>query len=396
MEVWKKNLYSLWFAQFIAALGLNLVGPFLPFYLRDLGISGDKSIKIWSGVAFAAPFVVSVFMQPLWGILGDRYGRKPMIMRAMMGLAIANILMGLAQSAEQFIFCRLLQGFLSGFIAPSLALTASSAPPEKTGYALGTLQTALVSSLIIGPFIGGVMMHFAGCRPIFITTGILCALGALIVYLFIREEFTATGRPGFSKIKDNFFRIVQTPELRSLFLLLVMIQFSIFFLAPFISLYVEYLHISSNYVGLVTGLVFGITGITSTLAAPFWGKRSDTIGHKRVLRIASLGMVIFMLPQAFVTNAWQLTFLRAGMGLFIAGMLPVINSVVRYATDEQERGGIYGMFQSGYLIGNLIGPLTGGLISAWLGLRSIFIIATAVMCLTLLLIRPIRDRNLSN
>jgi MFS family permease len=136
MESWKKNLYSLWCAQFIAALGLNLVAPFLPFYLRELGISGDKSIKIWSGVAYAAPFVVSAFMQPLWGILGDRYGRKIMIVRAMMGLALANIFMGLAQSAPQFVLCRLLQGFLSGFIAPSLALMASSSPPEKTGYAL--------------------------------------------------------------------------------------------------------------------------------------------------------------------------------------------------------------------------------------------------------------------
>jgi DHA1 family multidrug resistance protein-like MFS transporter len=189
MEPWKKNLYSLWCAQFIAALGLNLVTPFLPFYLRDLGVSGDQSIKIWSGVAYAAPFLVSIFMQPLWGIVGDRHGRKLMIVRAMMGLALANILMGLAQSAPQFVLCRLFQGFLSGFIAPSLALMASSSPPEKTGYALGTLQAALVSSLILGPFLGGVFMHFAGIRPIFFTTGVLCAMGAVIVYFYVREDF---------------------------------------------------------------------------------------------------------------------------------------------------------------------------------------------------------------
>ena len=82
MEPWKKNLYSVWCAQFIAAVGLNMVVPFLPLYLRDLGVVGDQPLKIWSGVVYAAPFLVSACMQPLWGILGDRIGRKPMIVRA--------------------------------------------------------------------------------------------------------------------------------------------------------------------------------------------------------------------------------------------------------------------------------------------------------------------------
>ncbi len=393
MKTWKKNLYSLWCAQFLAALGLNLVGPFLPFYLRDLGVADDKALKIWSGVAFAAPFVLSAFMQPLWGILGDRHGRKPMIVRAMMGLALANILMAFAQNAPQFVFCRFLQGLLSGFIAPSLALASSSTPPEKTGYALGALQTALVSSLIIGPLLGGVFMHFTGLRPIFVTTGVLCAVGAGIVSLFVQEEFTAARDRGLAKLKSNFNRIARSVELRNLFLLLVLIQFCVLFIAPFISLYVEHLKTPPGYVGLVTGLVFGIAGVTSTISAPFWGKQSDKLGHKNVLRIAALGMVVFLLPQAFVTNAWQLMFLRAGFGLFVSGMLPVIHSIIRHATCEQERGGIYGMFQSGYLIGNLIGPLAGGLLSALVGLRSIFLIAAACLFLTPVLIRSVKDRR---
>ena len=127
---------------------------------------GGSPFLIWSGVVYAAPFLVSACMQPLWGILGDRIGRKPMIVRAMLGLSIANVLMGFSQSAPQFLIFRLLQSCLSGFLAPSLALVASSTPADKTGYALGTLQTALISSLILGPFLGGVLIHFMGCRPI--------------------------------------------------------------------------------------------------------------------------------------------------------------------------------------------------------------------------------------
>jgi DHA1 family multidrug resistance protein-like MFS transporter len=390
MELWRKNLYSLWCAQFIAALGLSLIAPFLPLYLRELGVEGEKSIKIWSGVAFAAPFVVSAFMQPLWGILGDRRGRKPMIVRAMLGLSLANFLMGFAQSAPQFLCFRLFQGFLSGFIAPSLALLASSTPPEKTGYALGTLQTAIISSLILGPLFGGVGIHFMGCRPIFFGTGFFCLIGALVVYFFVREEFTIAGNEKKSQLRKNFRHIFYSPELRSVFFLLLLVQFSIFAVAPFIILYVEYLRVSPEYVGITAGVVFGVTGLASAISAPFWGKRADKSGYNKVLRIALFGMIAFLLPQAFVTNAYQLMFLRAGLGFFFSGTVPIINSIVRFSTSEKDRGGIYGIFQSGYLIGNMIGPLVGGLFSALLGLRAIFLITAVFLFLGPLLQRSIR------
>jgi MFS transporter, DHA1 family, multidrug resistance protein len=395
MELWRKNLYSLWCAQFMAALGLNLVVPFLPLYLRELGVEGEKSIKIWSGVAFAAPFVVSAFMQPLWGILGDRRGRKPMIVRAMLGLALANLLMGFAQNAPQFLCFRLFQGCLSGFIAPSLALLASSTPPEKTGYALGSLQTALISSLILGPLFGGIGIHFMGCRPIFFGTGLFCLMGAIVVYIFVREEFVTAVNAGKSQLRENFRQIFYSSELRSLFLLLFLVQFSILFVVPFISLYVEYLRIPPEHVGIITGIVFGITGIASAASSPFWGKGADKLGYKKILRIAIFGSIAFLLPQAFVTNAYQLMFLRAGLGFFFAGTIPVINSIIRHSSTEEDRGGIYGIFQSGYLLGNVIGPLAGGLFSAFLGLRTVFLIASAFLCLGPLLLSSIRKENLS-
>lgn len=221
-------------------------------------------------------------------------------------------------------------------------------------------------------------------------------MGAAIVYFYVHEDFKPVTGSGLAKLKSNFNRMIHSVELRSTFLLLILVQFSVFFIAPFISLYVEYLQVPREYVGLVTGLVFGIAGLMSTISAPFWGTRSDKLGHKKILKIAVLGMVIFLLPQAFVTNAYQLMFLRAGLGLFVSGMLPVINSIVRHATDAHERGGIYGMFQSGYLIGNLIGPLAGGLLSAFLGLRAIFMIATACVCLAPFLIRSVNDGQTAN
>ncbi len=384
MELWQKNLYSLWFAQFVAVVGLSLVIPFLPLYLRELGVSGKESVKIWSGLIFSAPFMVSAFLQPLWGVLGDRYGRKPMVVRAMLGLSLANFLMGFAQSAPQLLILRLFQGILSGFVAPSLALMASCAPKEKIGQTLGTLQAALVTGITVGPLLGGVLAHFMGYRPIFFWTAFFCLFGAIIVIRFVKEEFVSQEKEKRSNLRENLRYVFHSPELRVMLFLLILVQFSIVIVAPFLSLYVEYLKFSPEYVGLMTGVVFGITGVANAFTAPFWGKRADRVGYRKILRHSLIGITLFSLPQALVTNVYQLLILRFGLGVFVSGVIPTINIIVQRSTSEKDRGGIYGIFQSGLLVGNMAGPLTGGFLAASLGLRAIFFITTGIFFLAVI------------
>ncbi len=383
METWRKNLYSLWFAQFVTAIGLSMVIPFLPLYVRELGVTEASRVKIWSGLIFSAPFMVAMFLQPLWGILGDRRGRKPMVVRAMFGLALANLLMGFARNVPELLALRFFQGSLSGFVAPSLALLASCTPKERTGQALGTLQSSLVTGMIIGPLFGGFLAHFIGYRPIFFWTGFFCLIGGLIVVKFIKEDFVRDNGKRKPGLKENLSQVFHSPQLRMMLVLLIVAQFSIMLATPFLSLYVEMLKVSPEYVALMTGIVFGITGVANAIMAPFWGKRGDRIGHYRILRYSLTGMTVFFVPQAFVTDAYQLLILRAGLGIFIAGLMPTINTIVQRNTAEQARGGIYGIFQSGLLLGNMAGPLLGGLMAASLGLRTIFgITAALVLCVS--------------
>jgi len=379
MELWKRNLYSLWVAQFLAGAGLSMVMPFLPFYLKDLGVTDPDSVKIWSGLVFSAPFMVSAFMQPLWGVLGDRYGRKPMVVRAMMALGLANIAMGFAQTAPQLLILRFIQGSLSGFVAPSLALLASCTPEDRTGQAIGTIQSSLVTGMIVGPLLGGLLAHFSGYRPLFFGTGICCLAAAAIAVIFVQEKFAGAGGRKKSGLRENLRFVFANGELRFLFLLLVVIQVSIHIVGPFLSLYVEFLQFPADYVAVMSGAVFGITGVTNASTAPIWGRRGDRIGYRRVLRYAIGGAALFYLPQAFVTDAYQLLALRAGIGIFIGGILPTILTIVQKSTPEQSRGGIYGIFQSGLLLGTMGGPLIGGFLSASLGLRAIFLLTTGLI-----------------
>jgi DHA1 family multidrug resistance protein-like MFS transporter len=379
MELWKKNLYSLWAAQFTAALGLSMVMPFLPFYLKELGVTDPDGVKIWSGLVFSAPFMVSALMQPLWGILGDRYGRKPMVVRAMIALGTANIIMGFAQTAPQLLLLRFLQGLLSGFVAPSLALLASCTPEDRTGQAIGTIQSSLVTGMIVGPLLGGLLAHFFGYRPLFFGTGICCLAAALVAIVFVEEHFSPAAGKKKSGLGQNLRFVFGNAELRFLFLLLVVLQVSIHIVGPFLSLYVEMLGFPADYLSVMSGAVFGIAGVTHALSAPVWGRKADRMGFRRILRYAVGGAALFYLPQALVTDAYQLLALRAGVGIFIGGIMPTIMTIVQKSTPDRSRGGIYGIFQSGLLLGTMGGPVIGGFLSASLGLRAIFLLTTGMI-----------------
>lgn len=383
MELWKRNLYALWNAQFIAVAGLSMVVPFFPLYLKELGVADPERVKIWSGLLFAAPFMVSTFLQPIWGILGDRYGRKPMVIRGMIGMGLANILMGFAGTASHLLLLRLFQGSVAGFMAPSLTMLSSCAPENRTGQALGTLQSSIVIGMTIGPLLGGLMAHFMGYRFIFFWTGFFCFVAGAIVLFLAEENFIRKGREGQSRLRENIRYVFQSPELRIIFLFIIIVQFSIQIVTPFLSLYVELLKFPEAYLGLMTGFVFGATGVTNALTAPFWGRRGDRMGYEKILTYCFLGMTLVYLPQAFVTDAYQLLLLRAGLGVFVAGIMPTVNTLVRRHTEEKNRGGIYGIFQSGLLVGNMAGPLIGGILSAAFGLRAIFFITTGMIFLVL-------------
>ena len=393
MKLWERNLYSLWFGQFVAMVGLTMVMPFLPLYIRELGVTGEEEVKLWSGVIYAAPFIIAVFMQPLWGIMGDRYGRKPMVVRGLLGLTVAFVLMGFSRTVFHLLIFRFVHGIFAGFVAPSLALQASCTPEDRMGQALGTLQTAQVTGFVVGPLLGGLLSHLMGYRPMFFYTGACCLTGALIVIGLVREEFIRKGERKGSRLRENLLQVYRSTNLRTMLVLVIMIQVSIQIVGPFLSLYVEYLKVAPDRIGLMAGLVFGITGVTNALTAPFWGKHADKGGYRKVLRYSLYGMTLFYLPQAFVTDVRQLLLLRAGLGIFVGGAIPTINSIVQRSSAAENRGGIYGIFQSGLVLGNVVGPLAGGVLAAVFGLRSTFLITTVIFFISTLWERKTSRNN---
>ena len=187
MNSWRKNLYSIWIAQFIAMIGMSMVIPFLPFYVRELGVTDPREVEIWSALSFAGPFISAFIMTPIWGSLGDKYGKKSMVLRAIFGLALSQLLIGLSENVIQLVILRVLQGGVSGFIAASLALVSATTPKEKSGYAIGVLQTSISAGTIIGPVLGGLLSDMTTYSTVFMITASICLISGILIFFIVKE-----------------------------------------------------------------------------------------------------------------------------------------------------------------------------------------------------------------
>jgi len=378
MEEWKRTLFALWTAQFFTMLGMSMFLPFLPLYLRTLGVTGTGHLERVSGLLFAAPFFAATVATPVWGFMGDRHGRKLMVVRASLGLAVATLLMGFARTVPQLFVLRLAQGAVSGFIAAALALMASSAPRERMGFALGTLQTAIPTGTILGPLIGGTLADLIGYRQIFFVTSAMTLIAGVLVILLVPRDVPVRSGAGFESVLENYRTVFGTPQFRLLFFVLFGSQFALMSIQPVMALYVESLGASGRLLATTTGVIFAVTGVASVIGAPRWGRRGDRKGYRSTLGKALMGAALFAFPQGLVARTWQLFLLRIGYGSFIGGIVPAVQAMIGIRAPAERRAGIMGVTSTALMLGNLMGPLIGGAVAGSLGLKSVFFLATGV------------------
>ncbi|HLF20353.1 MAG TPA: MFS transporter, partial [Bacteroidota bacterium] len=262
IEPWRRNLYIIWASQFIAMVGMSLVVPFLPFYIRSLGVSSAEDVARWSGFVFAGPFFISFFMTPVWGYLGDRYGRKLMTVRAVFGLGISQLLIAVAPNVEMLFVFRMIQGAISGFLAAALALVSANTPREKAGYAVGLLQTSQSSGNVVGPLVGGSLTDAFGFQPVFYVVAALCITSGFLIMKFVQETTAPKPdeRPKHSLL-SNYGYAFQSKPIRIALGIMLISQASVFMIQPIFALFVESLVSNTEYIATMAGAIFSVVGV---------------------------------------------------------------------------------------------------------------------------------------
>lgn len=377
MMKWKRTLWILWTCNFIVVAGVSLIIPFLPLYIEDLGVHQLRDINLWSGWIFAAQSVTAVIFQPLWGAMADKYGRKVMLLRAGIGLAIMTILMGFVSAPWQLLVLRLINGVFSGFIAMSISLQASVTPDEQAGKALGTLQTGQLAGSLIGPLIGGILAETFGFRAVFVLTGLLLFMASVVVMIFVDK-----GTPIRPKEKGNSrggagdWRTL-TPLL-PIFVATTVTQIGMMSIQPILTIYTKSLY-HGVHLEFIAGLVISITGVANLIGSPLLGRFGDRIGQRQILIFSLVMSGLTFIPQALTHNITVLLIGRFLLGLFVGGMLPSLNVLVKKLAPQEVQARAFGFNSSAQFLGSLIGPLLGSTVSAVYDIHYVFYITMSIL-----------------
>ncbi|KRK79645.1 multidrug efflux MFS transporter [Companilactobacillus nodensis] len=380
---WRRNLTVLWFSTFMTGIGFSMITPFLPLYINQLGNFTKNQLVIWNGIAFSSTFLVMAIVSPIWGKIADRRGRKLMLIRAALGMAIVISLQAFATAAWQIVVLRLLQGVFSGFVSNANTLIASTAPRAESGKALGTLNTGVISGTLLGPLVGGVIAQYFGYRIPFMLTGSLLFLAFILVTIFIKEDFTPIPKGEEETTKEIFHKLKNPNLILAMFVTTMIIQTSNNSINPIISLYVKQLMHGSDKITLVAGFVAAVPGIANIIAAPRFGALGDKIGTSKILIGGLIFAVLVYIPQAFVTNVWQLATLRFFVGISDACLVPQVQTLLAKYTDAKYTGRIFGYNQSFQSVGNVCGPLLGSFISSTLSYSAVFISTSCLAAVNL-------------
>ncbi len=373
---WQRNLAAVWLSQLLASLGFAFAFPFIPLFVQDLGVKDQHAVELWAGLLGFAGGIAMAVSAPIWGTLADRYGRKPMLLRAMLGGAVFLGAMGLVQNVEQLLVLRFLQGAVTGTMAASTALVASFVPRARLGFALGLIQVSAYAGFALGPLVGGLIADAFGYRYSFFLTSAVLAAGGIVVAFFVREGFA---KPLAAAHSGAPFADLGSLLRRPSFLLLIAAVFGIqgseLMVMPIFPLFVQALTPEGRSVPSTVGLILGASATVSAASALAIGRISDRVGHRRMLALCTLGAGLAYLPQSLSQDTAQVLLLQVAVGLFVGGMLPSANALISLAVPRGSQGAAFGLSSTAASLSSAVGPLAGAALATQLGLRSVFVAA---------------------
>jgi len=378
-------------------VGFNLVIPFMPLFIQELGIHDRGQVAALAGLQQTASAIGLAVFAPIWGSVGDRIGRKPMFLRA---VGLGAILIGglaLVRNIGQLLVLRFLIGALTGVQAPAMALVSTLAPRARTGYVVGLIQMAVYSGMFAGPLVGGLLADVIGFRRTFLLGSAFLALAALAIILFVREGFVKPpprDRAGLSWLGD-LKKLVAAEHLFVLLATVFCISFAVQGLPPILPLFIQQLPALPGTPAALTGIALGTAGVCAAISAPLLGRLAARVGYGVILAAAaaaaSLASTTFLLIGSFP----PVLAVEVVLGAAAGGLMPIAFALLALRTPRERRGAIYGLSTSMSALGQATGPLSAGLLAAALGLRVSYLLAAAMFMVIVVLTLSTHPRRVA-
>lgn len=361
---WQRNVWALALCVFIAFVGFQFFNPFLPLYVRELGVTEPARIALWSGLLAASTPAVSGVLSPVFGRLADRFGRKMMLIRSLAGFTVIIAAMGLVTSVQQLFVMRLLQGLFAGFSPMAMAVASVSAPRDKVSVAIARVQNAQLLSVAVGPAVGGLVASQAGTRAAFFVTAGLCAVSLVaLIYLFQEARPLEPGEARPAARPTPLRDFVRYPHFIAVMVLLLIAQFIDRGLALIIPLQVAHMP-GVEAIAATSGLIISVAAVGAAISSSAVARLSAGIPVGRLLLVQFVAGGVFCAAMALARGPIALLLLRTLVALCLGGALTLAYSLGGMIVPAETRGAAFGWLALGVQIGTAASPLLTGALAA--------------------------------
>lgn len=374
---WQRSLYALVVAQFLGAFAFNAASPLLPLFIQQLGVGEPGRAAFWTGVTQFATGAGAFATGPLWGALADRFGRRPMVLRALLGGAVMAALVGLAPSVPALIVLRTVYGAMTGITAASAALAASQSPSARVAFAVGLVQMAMFLGSMAGPLPGGMLGDALGYRaPFFMAAGI-AFIAFLVVLLFVRERFEPPqGENRHMHPLRNMRVVLAMPNVVPLLWVLLIVYFGPFMVQPIMAVFMQ--DMATQGAATFAGLALSLFGLASAVSSLAVGRLSGGRSLAIAILVAAFAASALYFPQIWLRSPVAAAIVFGAVGLCQGALLTATNTLLSAAVARESQGAVFGVAQSVSALAVGVAAFVAGTMTVAFGVRSIFIADTAL------------------
>jgi len=360
-EAWRRNQLVVCVAVFMVFMGFAFVLPFLPLYVRQLGVSSDEAAATWAGVLIGIAPLLAGLLAPVWGRLGDRYGQKPMAVRALVSYVILLALSGAVTTVWELFALRTAVGLFGGVGPLGLAMATALAPREQTGRAVGSIQSAQILAAAVGPLAGGVLAHTIGMRWTFVATAAACGIALLLLVFFYEEAPRVVAAEDATR--DGFGAVLAVPGVLPLMVTLFLVNFIGRSFTPILPLHLQRMAVPASNLALSTGILISAYSVCAALSAALLGRATRRRDPRAMLVATLVAGAAIVLPMGLVARFPSFLGLAVLLGLAAGGSLTLCYTIGGLMVPSERRTTAFGFFSGAALFGGAVSPSIAGLLT---------------------------------
>lgn len=369
--------------QFISMGAMEMSGPFWPIQIKVLSPSDGVFALAGVGV-YVGPMLGMSLASTFWGRLGDRYGNRLMMVRALGGLAVTQLLVAVAQDVWTIIALRFLQGACAGYIAPAQAYGVQITGGKDRASLFAWLQVATNVGSLGGAFLGGLILDSFPFAAVNLTAGTICALCAAVAWLSLPV-------PTLGAVATNPRNATAKPVAPTGVPIAALLAFMGMLLASRMVLQVPFSLYMTQVFGAphwVTGLTYGLLACGFVVAAPLWARLFEDRTPSYVLGSSVLISAACVLVTHLAGSAGSVAvfaFLHFIWGALLGGTTPVLLALISAAAADDQQGSVLGRAQASQQGASASGIIAGVGMTQLRGLEAAFPLVATLYALSFLL-----------